>query len=104
MQIDDIVDIYQCNTEYDLIECQKYFIKKGYFWYGKRINNDESIPYFTNEEFGDRVIPNIYEPLLIILYKNFWFGWNVLNHKRKYNLPIKIFNIREKKLERICDE
>jgi len=57
---------FLCKNEQDFIECQKYFIKKGYKWYG---SGDYAISY--KYLFGSFKQTEI----ILILKKNNFLGW-----------------------------
>ena len=99
-----IIGAYKCNTEKDLIDCQKHLIKKGYYWYSKSVHKKygSSKPYYTNDEFSDRKIPNIYQPIIITLYDDKTLGWR-LDAYEVINI-LQVFDQRKEELKRILDE
>ena len=104
---EQLISVWVCYTEKDLIECQKHFIKQGYYWYSKFTYGDK-IQYYEDKDFKDRKMPDKYEPLMILLKTDKCFGWMTcegFDDKNIYHNKVtsiaKTWNSREDKLKRI---
>jgi len=97
-----------CRSEKDLIECQKYYIKKGYFWYSKRVFNEGGKQYYVNKDFEDRHLTPLFKPIVILLKSyNKTFGWVEYNKEIQfydyYKDVVKFWINRKDKLKRLLE-
>ena len=100
---------YLCNSEKELISCQKHFIKKGYRWNNSNHLNSISYsngfyyPYFDSYESGKL---KKQFPVIIVLKQNSYFGWGLIRDDEFYHNvknTLQVWNHRKDKLKRLLN-
>jgi len=90
---------YLCSNNENLIACQKYLIKKGYYWFS---NNNEK-DYFEMSDFYD-----VTEVVILINENEKSLGWvkykTTNNFYENYKDVLKPFYNRKDKLKRLLTD
>jgi len=94
--------IYLCNSEKELISCQKYFRNNGYRWQF----NDKVYNYHDLIINTDPSLVYNYKPIVISLSNEKTIGWSFYEDRTylHFGLKLNIFNNRKNKLERLLND